>query len=288
MSQLRILTTLILALLFLASCKEKNNEKILTFSAIPDQNSTDLDTRYNKLSAHLEKELGVKFKYLPVKDYSAAVQAFKNGQIQLGWFGGLSGVQAQMAVSGANAIAMGKTDAHFKTYFIAHKSTGLQASESFPVKTKGLTFTFGSKNSTSGRLMPEHFLMENTQKKPDEFFSKVGFSGDHSKTISQVNDGVFKVGAVNFKVWEAEKAKNPNVSVIWKTPDYVDYNWTAHPELETKFGAGFTAKLQKALLAIKDPELLKLCQRPEGFIKAENSQFLPIKKVAESIGIIRK
>ena len=56
MSQLRTLITLLLALILFASCKGKNeNEKVLTFSAIPDQNSTGLVERYSKLSAYLEK-----------------------------------------------------------------------------------------------------------------------------------------------------------------------------------------------------------------------------------------
>ncbi len=37
-------------------------------------------------------------RYVPVKSYPAAVTAFTNGQVQLAWFGGFTGVQARKAV----------------------------------------------------------------------------------------------------------------------------------------------------------------------------------------------
>ena len=79
--------------------------KILKFSAIPDQNTTELIEKFKPLAEYLSKELGVKVEYVPSKDYQASVEMFKNGDIQLAWFGGLTGVQARNAVNGARAIA---------------------------------------------------------------------------------------------------------------------------------------------------------------------------------------
>jgi phosphonate transport system substrate-binding protein len=47
--------------------------------------------------------------------------------------------------------------------------------------------------------------------------------------------------------------------VIWKTPFYADYNFTAHPVLEQSYGEGFIDKLQKTLLAIDDPNFSPPC-----------------------------
>ena len=69
---------------------------------------------------------------------------------------------------------------------------------------EGKTFTFGSKGSTSGRLMPEYYIRKHLGKSPDDAFRRVGFSGDHSRTIALVQSGSYQVGAVNFKVWENE------------------------------------------------------------------------------------
>ena len=81
--------------------------KTLQFTAIPDQDTAALEQRFGKIAAYLSKKLGVETKYVPVKSYPASVQAFKNNIVQLAWFGGLSGVQARIAVPGSKAIAAG-------------------------------------------------------------------------------------------------------------------------------------------------------------------------------------
>src|SRR5690606_13794581 len=151
----------------------------LYFSAIPDDDETRLMQRFAKVAEYLSKELDVPVQYVPVKNYAASVTAFRNDQIQLAWFGGLSGVQARLAVPGSQALAQGSEDMKFISYFIAHESTGLTSeSKEFPKAIKGMSFTFGSKSSTSGRLFPDFYIRERTGQAPEEFFSKVGFSGD--------------------------------------------------------------------------------------------------------------
>ena len=166
-----------------------------TFTAIPDQDTTRLQERFGKIADYLSEELGITVKYIPVKSYSASVQAFKNNEVQLAWFGGLSGVQARLAVPNSVAIAQGAEDPDFISYFIANTSTGLSFSEKFPKDIADKTFTFGSKGSTSGRLMPEHFIRQAFEgKAPREVFERVGFSGDHSKTLALVQAGSYEVG----------------------------------------------------------------------------------------------
>jgi phosphonate transport system substrate-binding protein len=123
---------------------------------------------------------------------------------------------------------------------------GLQASKEFPAASKGLTFTFGSKGSTSGRLMPEYFIRDHFKVAPDKVYKRVGFSGDHSKTLSLVQSGSYEVGALNYKVWENEvKAGNVDsskVPVIWQTPTYPDYNWTVRGDVEKNTAPALSKK----------------------------------------------
>src|SRR5918995_1396869 len=155
--------------------------KTFVFTAIPDQDETRLVERFTKVADYLQQKLGVPVKYLPVKSYPAAVTAFTNDQVQLAWFGGFTGVQARRAVPGSEAIAQGDEDVAFKSYVIANAKTGLQPGKGFPKGIAGKSFTFGARASTSGRLMPEFFFRQGTGgKSPDELFSRVGFSGDHS------------------------------------------------------------------------------------------------------------
>jgi phosphonate transport system substrate-binding protein len=259
------------------------------FTAIPDQDESQLRTRFGKVSTYLSGKLGIDVKYVPVKSYAAAVTAFRNNQVQLAWFGGLSGVRARQLVPGSQAIAQGKEDVSFVTYFIAHASTGLSESKDFPKAMAGKTFTFGSKGSTSGRLMPEFHIRQMFGKAPTEVFSRVGFSGDHSRTISLVQSGAYQVGATNYAVWEREvkegKIDTSKVRVIWRTPTYPDYQWTIRGDADATFGKGFTDKVKSALLSMDDPALLKSFPR-SSFIPATNDDYKPILDTAKSIGLI--
>lgn len=259
------------------------------FTAIPDQDESQLRKRFDKVAKYLSTTLSKKVEYVPVKSYAAAVTAFRNNQVQLAWFGGLSGVRARGLVEGSKAIAQGKDDPFFETYFIANASTGLTLSKEFPKAIAGKTFTFGSKGSTSGRLMPEYHIRKAFGKVPQQVFSRVGFSGNHSRTVALVQSGAYEVGATNFKVWK-KGIKNgtidpKKVRVIWKTPGYPDYNWSIRGDVDKAFGPGFAEKVKSALLSMNDPDLLSSFPR-SSFISAKNSDYAPIKDTAKSLGLI--
>ena len=261
----------------------------LVFTAIPDEDETKLVERFKGIADYLAGELDVDVRYIPVKSYAAAVSAFRNNQVQLAWFGGLSGVQARELVPGSEAIAQGVEDKAFYTHFIAHKSTGLDEMETLSDELQGKTFTFGSKGSTSGRLIPEYYIRESFEDSPDNVFSRVGFSGNHTRTLRLVEAGTYDVGAINFSVWDKEM-ENGNidtdaVKVIWTTPSYPNYQWSVRGDVNEQFGEGFQKRLQEALLAMDDPELLESFPR-SGFIPVSNDAYEPIRVVGKQIGII--
>lgn len=265
------------------------NAQTFVFTAIPDEDETRLQQRFQAVGDYLADELEVDVRFVPVKSYAAAVSAFRNDQVQMAWFGGLSGVQARERVPGSQALAQGKEDAEFVTYFIAHKDTGLKPGSGLGEALRDKSFTFGSKGSTSGRLMPEYYLREAFGEAPEKVFARVGFSGNHSRTAALVASGAYQVGALNYTVWENEVAAGnidtDSVAVIWKTPHYPDYQWSVRGDVDKRFGAGFTQRLRKALLNMDDPELLARFPR-SGFIRADNDDYAVIRKVARQIDLL--
>lgn len=261
----------------------------LVFTAIPDEDETRLVERFSIYAKYFEAKLGVPVKYLPVKSYPAAVTAFTNNQVQFAWFGGLTGVQARLSVPGSDAIAQGAEDPAFKSYFIANVATGIKPGKDFPTAIEGKSFTFGSRASTSGRLFPEHFLRQATGKSPEAYFSRVGYSGDHSKTLQLVQSGAYQVGALSYVVWEQElkagKVDIKQVQPIWETPTYPDYHWVARGDIDKTFGAGFKDKLKAVILGIDDPKMLAIFDRSK-FIPAQNSDYKAIEDVGKAIGMI--
>lgn len=259
------------------------------FTAIPDEDETRLSARFGAVAEYLSKELGVPVRYIPVKSYPAAVTAFRNNQVQLAWFGGLTGVEARLLVPGSQAIAQGEEDPVFKSYFIAHKSTGLKPAAQLPDSIKGMSFTFGAKTSTSGRLLPEYYLRQQFKTAPDALFSTVGYSDNHNRTLALVQSGAYQLGALNYLVWDEEKragrVDESLVQVIWETPTYPDYHWTLRGDVDARWGEGFSARVQKALVDMRDPDLLAAFPR-KSFVPAANSDYQPILDTARAIGLL--
>lgn len=279
--------------LSVASCAAEagTEERVLRFSAIPDHGQTELKIKFDKVATYLSDKLGVRVEYKPMVDYGASVEAFRNGDIQFAWFGGLTGVNARVLVPGAEAVVCGESDKHFKSYFVAHKDTGLQPSKDFPMEMKGKTFTFGDRESTSGRLMPQHFIKQNTGAAPEDFFKSVAFSGSHPNTLEWITSGRAEVGAVNCVTYD-ERVENGNVDPtvcvkIWETPEYYDYNITVHPDIETMYGEGFTEKLTNALLEMSDPELVSAFKRKK-LVACKSTDFAAIEAVARESGLLAK
>ena len=279
-----------------ATTNSGTQTKPLMTGAIPDQDPEKLQRQYTKLAAYLKQELGVPVEYKAVTDYTAAVTAFKVGDLDLVWFGGLTGVQARLQVPGAQAIAQRDVDEKFHSLFIANKNSGLKPFKSIAnlQQLKGRTFTFGSESSTSGRLMPQYFLQQ-AGLKLDNFKGEVGFSGDHDKTIKLVEAGTYDAGAVNEKVWlkrvQAKEVDLDKVEVIWRSPAYYDYHWVIHPQVQQRYGDDFAKKVQSAFLKL-DPkvpeqkEILELLQANK-FITTNNSNYAQIEAIGREIGKIK-
>lgn len=279
------------------STTAENAATPLTVGAIPDQDPEKLQRLYGKLADYLSEQLGVPVEYKPVTDYAAAVTAFKVGDLDLVWFGGLTGVQARLQKEGAEAIAQRDIDEQFHSVFIANTDTGIKpfTDQQDLQQLKGHTFTFGSESSTSGRLMPQYFLQQAGVNPDQDFKGEPGFSGNHDTTIKLVEAGTYETGVLNEQVWQSRledgSVDQRKVQVIWRTPAYYDYHWLISPDVEQRYGAGFTQKVQAALTSLDpnipaDKEILDLFGA-KAFIPSQNSNYDQIEAVGRQIGKIQ-
>ncbi len=261
----------------------------LVISAIPDQDPEKLNRLYPKVAAYLSAELGIPVEYKPVTDYTAAVTAFKVGDLDLVWYGGLTGVQARLQVPGAQAIVQRDIDATFHSIFIANSASGIASIADL----KGKTWTFGSETSTSGRLMPQYFLGQQGIQLSD-FKGEAGFSGSHDKTIGLVESGTYDAGAVNEQVWKKSlaegKVDQSKVVEFYTTPAYYDYHWVLNPGAVDRYGADFTQKVQQAFFKLDpanptDKEILDLFGATK-FIATTNENYAQIETIGREIGKI--
>ena len=268
----------------------------LRVGGIPDQDAQRLARRYEIFAGYLSKELGVPVEYVPSVSYSAVVTAFSQNDVQLAFFGALTGVQARMQNPGARAIVQRAHDAEFHSKYVVRggdEFADLNSLDDLIGKTGDLTITFGSESSTSGHLMPRYFLGEAGINVANDFRTPPGFSGSHDKTWQLVAAGSYDVGALAEDVWERAvtegKADPAQVRELDTTPNYFNYNWTARADLDEVYGEGFTDKVQAALLALNTAEhgdILELFNTDQ-FIPTENANYQAIESVARELGIIQ-
>ncbi len=295
--------TFILFIIFLCVFQLQNrstardNRQSLVISAIPDQNPERLNRLYNILCLELSRRLQVSVEYKPVINYPAAVTAFRTGDLDLVWFGGLTGVQARIQRPGSKVLAQRDIDEKFHSVFIANSDSKIKSIKTLKElnSLKGKRFTFGSESSTSGRLMPQYFLNKARVKLTDFKGNRPGFSGSHDTTLALVQSGSYEAGVLNEQVWKTRlkegAVKASKVKVIWRTPPYHDYHWLAQPNLDKRFGSGFTNKLQKSLLDLNkesknEREILKLFGAQK-FIKSSNENYTNIEKIGRKLGKIK-
>lgn len=267
----------------------------LTISAIPDQDPEVLTRIYGLVTDHLSDELGVEVEYAPVIDYAASVSLFRSGDLDLVWFGGLTGVQARLQTPGARALVQRDIDAEFRSVFIASAESGLEPISDVAGLSvlEGKRFTFGSESSTSGRLLPEYFLRE-AGVTTDEFAGEVGFSGSHDRTIELVSSGSYEAGVLNEQVWLARTEDGTvdtnRVQVIFRSPPYHDYHWVVGPGVDDRFGDGFSDRIAQVLLDLDaaDPVEAKILEAfgAERFILTEDSNYQEIEKIARALGLL--
>ena len=205
-----VLALMLLALGSIAGCGEDtglvdeigmgesvSGSVVLRFGAISDGDEIEQRQRFGILAAALEERLSVSVDYVHSADFAAALESFREGDLHFAWFDGLAGVRARNAVPGARAIAQGVEDSQYYSYWIANRKLGLEPGEAFPMNSRGLVFSFGPLDSTSGRLMPEYLIREETGEEPRDFYSEVGFSASHRETLALVDVGTVDLGALD-------------------------------------------------------------------------------------------
>ncbi|WP_238482407.1 putative selenate ABC transporter substrate-binding protein [Noviherbaspirillum aridicola] len=279
-----MLTRLVFVAVALCLAAFAHAQQVLRVSAIPDEAPTELQRKFKPLGSYLEQKLGMKVEFMPVTDYAASVEGLVNNKLDLVWFGGFTFVQAKARSNGrVIPLVQREEDEKFKSVFISGDKAITRLED-----LKGKTFSFGSESSTSGHLMPRHFLL-GAGVNPDADLKRVAFSGAHDATVAAVAGGKVDAGVLNISVWEKLQAqgKTGSLRVFHTTPGYYDYNWTVRADMDP----ALRKKISDAFLALNpaDPqgrEILEL-QRATRFIPTRAENYDSIEKAARHAGLLK-
>ena len=262
-------------------------QTMLRVSAIPDEAPTELQRKFKPLGDYLAQETGTKVEFLPVTDYAAVVESLATGKLDLAWLGGFTFVQAKLRTNGtAIPIVQRAEDETFTSrYIVPLDSTAKSLAD-----LKGKSFAFGAPSSTSGHLMPRHYLLK-AGIDPDKDFKNVAFSGAHDATVAFVASGRADAGVLNASVWDKlVESKNPNalkVKVLSTTPPYFDYNWTVRGDLDPAIVGKIRAAFLKLDPANPAHKTIMDLQRASRFVPTKADNYDGIESAARSAGLIK-
>jgi phosphonate transport system substrate-binding protein len=263
----------------------------LSIGAIPDQDPEVLQRLYGTVADSMSQALDLDVTYQPVTDYGAAVSLFRTGDLDLVWFGGLTGVQARLQTPGAEPIAQRDIDAEFHSIFVVNASTGLTPADDL-TPLAALRFTYGSETSTSGRLMPAYFLREQGLD-PQGFPGGPGFSGSHDATLALVAAGTYQAGVLNEQVWTSrtnDGSVDPAVVQYARTPAYHDYHWLLGAQAAERLGDDLGARLREYFTGLsaddaQDAQVLELFGAGS-FLPAEAADYEQIEEIGRQLGLV--
>lgn len=259
----------------------KHDMSVVRVGVLPEMSEERIHDRYHLLFDYLSKEINLPIKYVPSKNYAQYLENFHKGEIDLAYFGGVSFIQA-FITDQATPLVMRDIDSLFSSLFLVrtnHPAQNLQG-------IKGAKFSFGSKLSTSGHLMPRFFLREQGIR-PETFFKETLYSGQHDKTALWVQEGKVEAGVANSRIVNSLFNKNilkeDQVRVLWETPPYSDYVWAAHPSLNKSL----QDKIKDAFMKLdrSNPQHLRIMEPLDAgsFLPSHISDFADLKKVYEQL-----
>jgi phosphonate transport system substrate-binding protein len=268
----------------LYNSKTTPDQKVLLIGVLPDETDEKLRERYELLFQHFERNTGLGIELVIPKDYSNLLELFGQNKVDVAYFGGLTFLKAQHQYS-AVPLVMRDTDLRFRSYFLARAERSETTLDDF----KGKRLAFGSKLSTSGHLMPRHFLMKK-EIDPETYFSEILFSGAHDKTGYLVLEGDVDLGVANASIIDSMLADGRlpenEIKIIWKTPPYPDYVWAARTDLPQRLQKKLiSAFLQLSTNDENHAQILKQLNAG-GFLPASLDDFEELDSVARSIGML--
>lgn len=266
------------------SAEKADRPAVLKMLVLPDRPRREVEATYAPLVHYLSRKLDLPCELVIPDSYERAVELFHRREVQLANLGGVVFVRAR-AKDHALPLVMRDADLAFSSSFIARPGAPGDDIGRF----RGRPFAFGPKLSTSGHLMPRHFLAQQNIV-PEKFFSSVRYSDNHDTTAAWVRDGVVDLGVVNslylIQMYRSGLLRRNAVRVLWETPTYPDYVWVAQPDLPARF----RTQVRDAFLDLSTNEpgnaAVLVALQARAFMPAIESDFTSLERVAADSGLL--
>jgi phosphonate transport system substrate-binding protein len=222
---------------------------VLNVGLVPAEDPRLVVSDNQALLDHLHNALQLEIRPFVAMDYNGVIEALRAKKLDIALLGPFSYVLA-VGVADVEAFAVPETQKQGATYravIIARKDRHIASLKDL----EGKTFAFVDPSSTSGHLFPKAALIK-AGYDPDQYFSRVIFSGGHDASAIAVQNG--KVDAAAVADFLAEMAfkrgvlKQEDISIIWTSDPIPGAPFVYRRDLPE----GLKAKVRKALWEIRD------------------------------------
>lgn len=200
--------------------------------------------------------------------YMAAIGKLRNGDVDFVRFGQVVYVMAKAAEPGLKIIVV--EGDHAKKSF---KSLIVVRTDSPILKVadlSGVTFAFGSEYSTTGRYLPQSFLIDHGISA--DTLGGFAYLGRHDRVASAIADGLYDAGALSEGVYKELVAKGMKLRPIASFSS-VTKPWVARKGLPEKTRNLIT----KSLLALRGIAVLGLIKK-DCFLPGQDQDYRGIRQ----------
>jgi len=285
-----VATILVVAVFALLRSDATLDSNVIRVGVLPSDRNAKLEQRYSPLLVHLGHETGWRFKLVNVDSYEHLLERFKNREVDLAHFGGLTFIQAY-SLYAPSPLVMRDEDRRTTTYAVVKKGGALQNCRNLKCRELANTkLAFGPLLSTSGHLMPRHFLQTKIGITPENFFSEVAYSRGHRATAYGVRDGHADIGMINAGTYKSmlrggELAED-DLQVVWETPPYPDSVWAVQSDMPESA----KIKLRDAFLSLDitraDHARTLAAMFATSYMPAAVADFEPLIKIAQALDLM--
>ena len=193
-----VLASLFSLSLTMAACTQNGpgtSENALKMGLIPAENNEEVAAQFEGVRKDLEEQLGQNIRVFQATDYTGIIEAMGNGQVDFAWFGPASGMLAHKqfgAVPFAVGVSKETGESTYQSLILTRADSDIQSLADL----EGKDVAFVDAASTSGGLVPTFMIVNETGKKPDEFFGRLVFAGTHDASVMALINGSAEAAAV--------------------------------------------------------------------------------------------
>ena len=263
----------------------------LTFSIVSTENAQTQMQEWGPFLADMDRQTGLHVKPFFGSNYTAAIEAMRFKQSDLGWFTNNSGLEAVRRADGEVFARTSKPSGPdgYQAVIIVRKGSGITL-ERILRCDRTLAFGMGDAKSTSGTLAPMTYLFAPKGLDPARCFRSVR-NATHEANLFAVGAGVLDAATNNTNSMDRMAALGTpiaaktlaNLEVIWRSPtipeDPMIWRKDLDPAVKAKIrsfifaygtGTGREAEHERAVLK-------RLQIGP--FKPADDSHLIPVREI---------